>query len=185
MKIFNKNRQNKRARIFKSGFIIAIACMVIIPTFSVYAECVNGKDTQTGQPCQVKAGADNTDGVKAGADNTDPENVNVNGVKINTGIKNPLGNGIKDIPDFIVTVLNIVLIIGIPIVALAIIYSGFLFVTAAGNSEKLKKAKATLLYTIIGAALLLGSLVIAEAIKGTVDEIKKTTYFYEKENHYS
>jgi hypothetical protein len=55
---------------------------------------------------------------------------------------------------------------------LAIIYCGFLFVTAQGNSEKLKKAKQALLYTIVGAALLLGSLVITRAIQGTVDEIK-------------
>jgi len=57
-------------------------------------------------------------------------------------------------------------------VAIAIIYSGFLFVTAQGNSEKLTKAKKALLYTIIGAALLLGSYVIATAIGKTVDEIK-------------
>ena len=65
--------------------------------------------------------------------------------------------------------------IGVPIIALAIIYAGFLFVTAQGNSEKLTKAKKTLLYTLIGAALLLGAVVIAEAIKGTVNDIKSTT----------
>ena len=70
--------------------------------------------------------------------------------------------------------MNFVLFIGVPIVALAIIYSGFLFVTASGNSEKLKKAKSALLYTLIGAALLLGSLVIANSIKGTVDQINSS-----------
>jgi hypothetical protein len=59
----------------------------------------------------------------------------------------------------------------VPIIALAIIYSGFLFVAARGNAEELKKAKSTLVYTLIGAALLLGCLVIANAIKGTVDTI--------------
>ena len=53
-------------------------------------------------------------------------------------------------------------------VALAIIYSGFLFVAARGNSEKLTKAKDTLLYTIIGAAILLGAWAIATMISSTV-----------------
>jgi len=53
-------------------------------------------------------------------------------------------------------------------VALAVIYSGFLFVFARGNSEKLGKAKDALLYTLIGAAILLGSWAIAEMIQATV-----------------
>jgi hypothetical protein len=84
-------------------------------------------------------------------------------------ICNPLANsGINSIPDLIKTFLDGVLKIGIPIVALAIIYSGFLFVFARGNSEKLGKAKDSLLYTIIGAAILLGSWAIAKMISSTV-----------------
>lgn len=97
------------------------------------------------------------------------------GVKINSGIKNPLSSTFSDIPSFIKGVLKAVLIIGIPIITLAIIYSGFLFVTAQGNSEQLKKAKKAILYTLIGAALLLGSMVITEAIQKSVDDIKSTT----------
>lgn len=100
----------------------------------------------------------------------------VSGNIIQTGINNPLGEGhLEDIPSFIEALLNIVLVVGIPIVALAIIYSGFLFVKAQGNPEELKKAKDTLMYTIIGAALLLGSFVLASAIGNTVEEIKSTT----------
>jgi hypothetical protein len=88
------------------------------------------------------------------------------------GIVNPIPE-YNDIPSFIEAIINIVLIVGVPIVTLAIIYAGFLFVTAQGNETRLTKAKNTLLYTIIGAALLLGAFVLAEAIKGTVDEIKK------------
>ena len=53
-------------------------------------------------------------------------------------------------------------------VALAIIYCGFLFVSARGNTEKLTKAKEALLYTVIGAAILLGSWAIAIMISETV-----------------
>lgn len=96
------------------------------------------------------------------------------GIKIDTHINNPIA-GIDSLPAFIEAILNFVLIVGVPIVALAIIYSGFLFLSAQGNSEKLTKAKKALMYTLIGAALLLGSYVIASSIKGTVDEIRSTT----------
>lgn len=99
----------------------------------------------------------------------------VNGAyTVGTKIENPLGDkGPQNIPDFIAKAIDIVLIIGVPIVVLSIIYSGFLFVTAQGNPEKLKKAKNSLLYSIIGAVLLLGAFVIANAIGKTVEDIKK------------
>ncbi|MEX2029122.1 MAG: hypothetical protein WD963_01425 [Candidatus Paceibacterota bacterium] len=82
---------------------------------------------------------------------------------------NPLKRGgIDNIPKFIEVLLKGVLKIGIPLIALAIIYCGFLFVAARGNSEKLTKAKDALLYTLIGAAILLGSWAIAQLISETV-----------------
>ena len=91
-----------------------------------------------------------------------------NSVSSSTGkLDNPIPN-INTIPNFIQTILTGFLKIGIPVVALAIIYSGFLFVAARGNSEKLTKAKDTLLYTIIGAAILLGAWAIATMISSTV-----------------
>lgn len=88
---------------------------------------------------------------------------------INFNIENPIK--VKTIQEFIETLLNIVLVIGVPIVALAIIYCGFLFVKARGNSEEIKKAKSAIMYTIVGAFLLLGAWVLATAIRTTVDEI--------------
>ncbi|KKR61052.1 hypothetical protein A2643_02810 [Candidatus Nomurabacteria bacterium RIFCSPHIGHO2_01_FULL_39_220] len=83
-------------------------------------------------------------------------------------LNNPLSDKTDNIPAFIQTFLEGVLKVGIPIIALAIIYSGFLFVEARGNSEKLGKAKDALLYTLIGAAILLGSWSIATLIDSTV-----------------
>jgi vacuolar-type H+-ATPase subunit I/STV1 len=97
------------------------------------------------------------------------------GMALDVKIKNPLGDSITTLPGFIEAALNMVLVVGVPIVALAIIYSGFLFVSAQGNSEKISEAKNTLKFTLIGAALLLGSWVIAQAIQGTIAEIKRTT----------
>lgn len=82
---------------------------------------------------------------------------------------NPLSSGIDTLPKFVTAVLeNIVLPIGAIVVVFFIIYSGFLFVTAQGSEDKLKDAKKTFLYTVIGAAVLLGSVAIAAAIQGTL-----------------
>jgi len=59
---------------------------------------------------------------------------------------------------------QIVLTVGLPLAALMIIYSGFLFVTAQGNEEQLKKAKQNFYWAIIGAAVIIGARVIAEAV---------------------
>lgn len=83
-------------------------------------------------------------------------------------IVDPLGKKFADVPALIKALLEGALRIGMPIVALAIIYSGFLFVFARGNSEKITKAKDALLYTVIGAAILLGSWAIAKMIQATV-----------------
>ncbi|MEX2052539.1 MAG: hypothetical protein WD991_02510 [Candidatus Paceibacterota bacterium] len=82
-------------------------------------------------------------------------------------ICNPL-SGSTTVDGFIKKFLEGAIKIGIPIIALAIIYSGFLFVAARGNPESLTKAKDTLLYTLIGAAILIGSWAIAKLISETV-----------------
>jgi hypothetical protein len=74
----------------------------------------------------------------------------------------------NSIQGLIKTVLESVIKIGIPVIALAIIYSGFLFIKARGNSEEIGKAKDALMYTLIGAAILLGSWALAQLISDTV-----------------
>jgi hypothetical protein len=77
----------------------------------------------------------------------------------------------NDINTLVKTILDGVIRAGIPVIALAIIYCGFLFVSAQGNSEKLTKAKNALLYTLIGSAILLGSWAIAQLISTTVSAL--------------
>src|SRR3989344_2941702 len=55
--------------------------------------------------------------------------------------------------------------IGLPLVAVFMIYAGFLFVSARGNEEQLTKAKTTFFWTIIGALLVVGAFAISLAIK--------------------
>ncbi len=84
-------------------------------------------------------------------------------------VQNPIST--DNLNDFIKKILEAVLKIGIPLVALAIIYSGFLFVFARGNSEKLKTAKNALLYSVIGAVILLGAWALAKVIADTVKQL--------------
>lgn len=85
------------------------------------------------------------------------------------GLCNPISY--DTINDFIKAILEGALKIGMPIIALAIIYSGFLFVFAQGNESKLKEAKNALLYSLIGAAILLGAWSIAILISETVIKV--------------
>jgi len=87
-------------------------------------------------------------------------------LKSTTKIINPFKA--TDFGSFIKSILTGVIKIGIPVVAVALIYSGFLFVAAQGNSEKLGEAKKALIYSLIGAAILFGSWTIAQIITNTV-----------------
>ncbi len=83
-----------------------------------------------------------------------------------TTITNPIG--VDNLNDFIKKLLEGLIKIGIPIIAIAIIYSGFLFVTAQGKPQAIEQAKRAFLYTLIGAAILLGSWALAQLISDTV-----------------
>lgn len=63
--------------------------------------------------------------------------------------------------------------IALPFLVLFMVYSGFLFVEAQGNEEKLSKAKKNFLYVIIGGLLILSAWTIALVLKGTVDQFEQ------------
>jgi hypothetical protein len=83
------------------------------------------------------------------------------------GLQNPLRN-INNFEQFVEALLRVVINIGFPILILFIVYAGFLFVTAQGSEEKLKKAKQTFFWTIVGAAIFLGAWALAVLIKTTI-----------------
>lgn len=91
------------------------------------------------------------------------------------GVLKPyLKPGLDTIPG-IVTVLvdDIVIPIAVPLLAIAIMYTGFLFVRARGNSTKLEEAKRALKWTLLGGAIILGAYVIATALQATISDIVK------------
>ena len=82
-------------------------------------------------------------------------------------LDNPI-DGSDDLPSFVVTIAKALVILLTPLVVIMVLYSGFLFVTARGNAEKLGSAKDALLYTLIGAAIVLGAEGFATIIQNTV-----------------
>ena len=84
---------------------------------------------------------------------------------------NPLGAG-TTVNSFLLSILNIITnTIGPVIVILMLVYVGFKFVAAQGNESKLTEAKQMLLWTLIGALVLLGAKAIAMGIQATVQAL--------------
>lgn len=84
---------------------------------------------------------------------------------IDLNLTNPLAGTIDTLPMLFQKIVYIIIKIAIPLIAIAIIYSGLLFVTARGNEEQLKKAKNALTFAIIGGLVLLASWLVANAIR--------------------
>jgi len=85
-------------------------------------------------------------------------------------LPNPIAAG--TFPDFIKKVLDVVLQIGVPVAALALVYSGFLFVKARGNAQELETAKKAFVWTVIGVAILLGAWILATVIDTTIKNLQ-------------
>lgn len=72
------------------------------------------------------------------------------------------------IENLLVAMLNVVIVISTPIVVFFLIYSGFMFVTAQGNPEKLEAAKKSIVYSIIGGVIIIGSVAITAIVSNTI-----------------
>ena len=83
------------------------------------------------------------------------------------GLINPLNN-IDSLEDFMLAILRGVVRLGSIILVLALVYTGFLFVVAQGNQEKISGARSALMWTVIGGLVLLGAEAIGLVISATV-----------------
>jgi SNF family Na+-dependent transporter len=93
-------------------------------------------------------------------------------IPVNITLTNPFSKA-DSLFELLETVVNDILLpIGGVLAVLAFIYSGFKYVTAQGNEDKIKTAHKALLYTSIGTAVLLGSWVIAQLIENTINQLK-------------
>ena len=83
------------------------------------------------------------------------------------GIVNPLGAG-ATICSLIQKVLQALMIIGVPVVVLLIVFVGFQFIMAQGNTTAVGKARDNLFNTLIGAVLFFGATLMASVITNTL-----------------
>ncbi len=75
------------------------------------------------------------------------------------------------IRDFILAIIDLAVRVGWPLMVLAIIWTGFLFVKAQGNEGKISEAKNAARYTAIGIAIILGATLIKEILEATIKEL--------------
>lgn len=59
------------------------------------------------------------------------------------------------IPEILNRIVDFLLIVAAPLAIIMTIYAGYLYMTAAGSEEKVKKAHKTITYVVIGVALLI------------------------------
>ncbi len=71
----------------------------------------------------------------------------------------------ESIPDILNNIVDWLLVIAAPIAIIMTIWAGFLFMTGGGNEEKVKKARQTLLYVVIGVAILILSKGLISLVK--------------------
>lgn len=73
--------------------------------------------------------------------------------------------------EFFKAIVDFIVRLGVLVVVVMVVIVGFMFVTARGNPEKISQARAALLWTLVGAVILIGASIIAEAIRATVEAI--------------
>ena len=88
----------------------------------------------------------------------------------NTTLVNPLGTG-ATLNTLLADILQFVVRIGSIVVILMLVYVGFMFVVARGNPAEISKARQALMWTVIGALVLLGAEAIAQGIQATVQAL--------------
>lgn len=84
-------------------------------------------------------------------------------------IPNPLKH--NTIVEILGAITSLLVIIAISLGVIMIIWAGIQYMTAGGSEEKIAKAKKTILYTIIGVAIVLAADFIIDIIKDVVGVI--------------
>lgn len=141
--------------------VFAIASFMYVPT--AFADPSGFRD---GQSCDAGSGRwQNNQCVPADTYVTQSGTVNSG-----TTLLNPLQGG-ASLEEFLISILDFVIRIGTIVVILMLVYVGFKFVVAQGSDSKITEAKQMLLWTLVGALILLGAKAIAIGIEQTVQAL--------------
>ena len=88
----------------------------------------------------------------------------------NVTLINPLKSG-TSLTGLLSDILKFFIEIGAIVVVLMLVFVGFKFVAAQGNAGEIEKARGMLLWTVIGALILLGAQAIAMGVQATVSAL--------------
>jgi len=78
---------------------------------------------------------------------------------------NPFGET-KDISTLLSNIIGFLIVLSIPISMILVVYAGFLYITSAGNEDKIKTAQKTLIWALVGFAVVL----IASSVPAIIQE---------------
>lgn len=87
-------------------------------------------------------------------------------------IENPLRFG--SFCQLLKGILGAVVAIGVPVAVIFLVWVGFKFVLARGNSTEIENAKRSFVHTVLGIAIFLGAWIIAQVISATVSQFGVT-----------
>lgn len=110
------------------------------------------------------SGTNEPGGVTSGTNNP-PSGDGTGGV----ALQNPLGN--TTLIGLFQAILDVIMVFAVPIIVFFIIFAGFQYVTARGDTNKVESAHRALLYAVIGGVLILGAEVLLAVIGNTVESI--------------
>lgn len=78
---------------------------------------------------------------------------------------------VSSITEFLENLVDAITYLSIPAIVIAIIYAGFLFVTAGGDQSQIEDAKQTAKYVFVGAAIILGAELITDILVNTAESV--------------
>ncbi len=84
-------------------------------------------------------------------------------------------NDVKDVNGLILTVINWILGITLAIDVLFMIFGGFLYITSAGNEDRAKKGKNTVVNAIIGLVIIILAYFLANVVANYFSNVGATT----------
>lgn len=76
------------------------------------------------------------------------------------------------IQEFLLQIIQILIVFATPVIVVFIMYAGFLFVTARGNESQISDAKHALTWAVVGGVVLLGAQMIITVIQSTVTALR-------------
>jgi hypothetical protein len=154
------------------GYTGSIACGVgSVPAGSSCVSCPNGDNADTAADCPTD-GSQTANPGTGGSQTANPGTGGSQTVNTGTGgasLQNPLTA--TDLPTLLNEVLGYVVGLGTIALTIMLVYVGFLFVAARGNSEKVSQARQMLLYIVIGGLLILGAQGLETVIQSTIQAL--------------